>query len=305
MNETEFRALVESARTHDDLSSVPPASDILQLARTASRRRKAAISGIAGVVAIAVLVAAIGVFTGESDLEREPAISNQPPLSGDWKLVAGSAKGEKLQLIGDRPITLAVAINGDGRQIVRGQSVCNSYGADYTLEDTELTIGGVETTMAGCLTTDASRLETAYYRALGAITSYEQTETTLTLLGTDTELKFSRLPAVPTAEIIDTIWHLVAVGNGETQSSAIGDAIFQLRRDGTYIVTSGCGLELTGKWIESTGAVHFISGHATGGCQQNPQSQAIMSTTGNFYVSVDGDRMTVTGHGGGELFYTK
>ena len=56
----------------DDLSSVPPASDILQLARTASRRRKAAISGIAGVVEIAVLVAAIGVFTGPATWNGNP-----------------------------------------------------------------------------------------------------------------------------------------------------------------------------------------------------------------------------------------
>jgi len=301
VNESDFTTLVERART-DIPPSTPPTAEILDAAHRASTRRRLALgTGLAAVIAVAAIV--IGLVLLQPD-EGPPAIADRDAvvqLSGSWRLASGTVDGQPLVIQPDYPVTFVVETRA-GKITVGGQSACNYYGSDLSASGSSFDVRSVESTAMGCAP-PVQALEMAYLDALGEATEFEQTENRLTLRGSDVELRFVPLLPVPTAQLVDTIWKLETIVDGATASSVTGDPILELRSDGSFTMTSGCGLALTGRWLESGGAITITESSASGGCQQHAQSQAILNASDSFYVEIDGGQLTVTGRHGGELVY--
>ena len=251
------------------------------------------------------LVVAIGIIVVGATRTPSPADPDGPgpaqALSGSWLLTSGSVDAHPLELQPDHPVTLTVD-NLGGQLSLGGQSACNYYGSHVTVDGSTLTVGGVSSTAMGCAE-PVQPLENAYQHGLGLVTDYEQTSSRLVLDGPSVELVFEPLPAIPTAELVDTVWKLESVVTDGLASSVTGEPTLQLRSDGTFDMTSGCGLGLTGEWAEWNGRITFTQSSASGGCQQHPQSRAVLAVSDSFYVAIEGDQLTITGRHGGTLVY--
>ena len=254
-----------------------------------------------------VVAVAIGIIVFDGTRTPTPADPDGSApvqaLSGSWRLTSGSVDAQPLELQPDYPVTLTVDTLG-GHLSVGGQSACNHYGSDVTVDGSTLTLDGVSSTAMGCAEPVQS-LENAYQHGLGLVTDYEQTPSRLVLSGPSVKLVFAPLPAIPTAELVDTMWVLDSIVTDGVASSVTGEASLQLRSDGTFDMSSGCGLVLTGEWVEWNGTVTFTQSSASGGCQQHPQSQAVLAVSDSFYVAIEGDQLTITGRHGGELAYRR
>jgi hypothetical protein len=203
----------------------------------------------------------------------------------------------------DYPVTFVVE-RRHGKLTVGGQSACNYYGAELAVERASLELRNLHGTGIDCAA-PVMALEAAYLKALGKATEFQQTEDRLTLTGPGAELRFEPLPSVPTAQLVDTVWELETFSDGGVATTATGSPTLELRSDGTFDVTTGSDVALRGTWIESRGAVMITGSRSLGAAPMNPQIRAIMNATGNFYVEIDGNQLTVTGLHGTELVYRR
>ena len=114
----------------------------------------------------------------------------EPPEigEGEWELVALDEDTHPRGAAG-RPVTLRLDAE-DGRAV--GFAGCNRYSAGYVLEDDRLEFAPPIATRMACA--EGMELERRFLAALGTVTAYEATETTLVLRGPGGPLARFRAP---------------------------------------------------------------------------------------------------------------
>ena len=84
---------------------------------------------------------------------------------------------------GGKPVTLTLT---SAEQRAGGNAGCNGYGAPYTLSGSQLTFGPAISTKMAC--EQGMEVETAFLGMLANVTSYQATDSSLTLMGSTGEL---------------------------------------------------------------------------------------------------------------------
>ena len=254
---------------------------------------------VAGLLVAALLLTACGAGPGSATpLPTEPAVPVD--ASGSWVLTSGSAGGRQIPIVAGTQITLTI----EG-QSVGGRSACNQYFGELTLIDGVVRIGGLGGTEMGC-DEPVMASEAAYLGALAAVTGARMDGEALVLLGPDVELRFDRLEAPPTADIVGTDWVLEALVQGDAVASTIGEpATLVLHDDGTLEGSTGCRT-LAGRYVVRADEIEFTEFAAEGECAGGPadQDSHIVDVLGDgFRAAVDGEQLTLTSDGARGLIY--
>jgi heat shock protein HslJ len=232
-----------------------------------------------------------------------PSASAQPfDAQGAWQLRVGTADGEAIPIVEGHPITLTI----EGSEI-GGTAACNHYGGRLQVSGGRMSIQGLGMTAMACVDAGVMEAEAAYTAALGRVESISGEGGELLLGGEGVELRFERLPAPPTAEIVDTEWVLDTIFVGDVASSPLGEpATLQLRADGTFEGSTGCR-SFDGNWQEQGAQIITPTWGMDGReCPADlaDQDSHVVSVIGDGFVpSVEGDLLTLTDPGGIGLVY--
>jgi heat shock protein HslJ len=111
--------------------------------------------------------------------------SEELDITGNWQLVSGTVDGQAIPLIDGSPVTLNVT----GTEI-GGTSACNSYGGQFILDGSSISIGDLVTTLMMC-TPDVMAVETPYTTALPEVDAVAIDGDRLILTGPGVELTFA------------------------------------------------------------------------------------------------------------------
>lgn len=147
---------------------------------------------------------------------------------------------------------------------INGKAACNSYFGEYTIEDGNLAISGIGSTMMLCA--EGMEQETAFLGALQATTAYRIEADRLILLsaGGDTLAVLAKLQH---AQLEGPLWQLSTLNNGQLAVSSLP-----------------AGVEITAQLADGR-----VSGSA--GCNKYFAD-----------YTVDGDQLTVSGVGSTKMF---
>lgn len=271
------------------------------------------------VIAVAALVlSACGSQAGVGG----PTVEGDPDgldPAGAWVLAEADPA---IEVPADARITLEVSADGDRWQ-AGGTSACNSYGGEVTIDGRDWRGSGYGSTAMGC---DEPRMtaEQAYLGALETITSWARpTEDTLVLSGPAVELRFTLLPPLPTADLVETTWILTGLVSGAGADGSVSstapdadEATLQLRADGMMDASTGCRT-FAGDWVETGDEVLLttfgqrddspnVAADGTTTCTDAvvAQENHVLSVLGDgFHVQVDGQHLTLISRDGLGLNY--
>ena len=222
-------------------------------------------------------------------------------IHGDWQLRSGTRDGQPIPLVEGHPITLTI----DGAT-ASGRAACNSYGGDIEIRGNSITLGEVASTLMACDPPAVMESEAAYLEALGSVDTARREGEGLILSGEGTELRFVRLPPVPAAELVDTVWVLDTLLIRDTAATTLGDrATLQLSSDGTLIGSTGCR-SLRGRYVVSGGEILATELAAEGECPAEvaEQDSHVVTVLGDgFTAAVEGSVLTLMDPGGLGLGY--
>ncbi len=103
-----------------------------------------------------------------------PAPANQNLAGTHWKLTALNSQA---------PVTAGnqITLNFDPNNRISGNSGCNSYGGDYAVNGSALTIGEMLSTLMACADQSVNDQEAVYDQAMGSVASFEITNGQLNL----------------------------------------------------------------------------------------------------------------------------
>jgi heat shock protein HslJ len=113
------------------------------------------------------------------------ATEDEIDITGNWQLVSGSVDGQAIPLIDGSPVTLNVT----GTEI-GGTSACNSYGGQFILDGSSISIGDLMTTLMMC-TPEVMDVEIPYTAALSEVDTVAFDGDQLLMTGPGIELRFS------------------------------------------------------------------------------------------------------------------
>ena len=111
------------------------------------------------------------------------ATADEIEITGNWQLVSGSVDGQAIPLIDGSPVTLNVT----GTEI-GGTSACNSYGGQFVLDGSSISIGDLFTTMMMC-TPEVMDVEIPYTAALAEVDTVAVDGDQLVLTGPGIEMR--------------------------------------------------------------------------------------------------------------------
>lgn len=246
---------------------------------------------VAGVLVVALFTSGCSIVTGDSD---------DLPVVGDWELVTGTAGEEVVPLVPGYRITFS----SDGSTFA-GTAACNAYGGSINTEARALSLEELFVTEMACRS-KVMASEQAYLSALQLVNATTRDGEVLLLSGDATELWFVAVAPVPEEALVGTPWVLETLIDGETASSAIGDAVaLEIREDGTLTAGTGCRT-LTGTWIAIGDEIATPELAAEGECTAQLERQdghVVGVLEGGFTVDIDGDRLTLTAAGDQGLVY--
>ena len=131
-----------------------------------------------------IIVAILGLTLTACAEPAEQAATD--PTETAWVLESGTLNGEEIAIVETHPITLVFADGEAG-----GTSGCNSYGAAYTIQGTEISFEPAISTMMACEPTEVMDAETAYLAGIDLVDGFSATEDSLTLTGEGVELVFA------------------------------------------------------------------------------------------------------------------
>lgn len=132
---------------------------------------------------ILIYITTISLLTSTSFLSGSPthAQDNSLPtgiIGTEWKLLEIQRSPQDILSTTNTNVTLTF----DPQGLAKGNSTCNSYSAPYqTAAGQSLTLGALVSTLRACVDTSLMDLETEYYRALQAVTTYSFDGATLQL----------------------------------------------------------------------------------------------------------------------------
>lgn len=233
----------------------------------------------------------------------QPAAPVPPPIDvagTTWELQSGTVDGDALLVPDGHRITLLVEADQAG-----GTSACNGYGASWSADGEQVTVGVASGTEMAC-EPDVMAAESTYLDALPRVTSAARDGDRLRLTGDGVDLLFTAQADVPTEALIGTTWELDTLVDGETAASTTGEpATLRLDEDGTLTGSTGCR-ELSGEYVVRGDEVLFTSFGADGECPEElaAQDSHVVGVLGDgFRAAVDGDRLTLTSDGALGLGY--
>lgn len=244
------------------------------------------------VVSLALILAACG----GGDPNSQPG-----DPTGGWQLVSGLVDGQQINPIASHPVTIEFK---DGR--VGGTSACNSYGGEYTVEGSAVTIGEIAMTEMACFPENVMSLESQYLSALSAVGSFAVDDANLVLSGDGVELEFEPVEAPPTAEMLGTVWVLDGVVDGDSVSSVIGErATLEFFSDGSFLASTGCR-NLAGNYVETATGIKTTSMSTAGECEKelSQQDDSVVAVLGGDYrAAIEENLMTLSAAGNEGLIY--
>ena len=229
------------------------------------------------------------------DAGRGPAADEDPPddLEGVWGMQSGTFEGEEIAI----PAQARGTIEFDGQR-VGGTAFCNGFGGTYRRDGDQLVLEDLASTLIGCMD-DVATAEAAFHGVLNAPgLSFTVDAEELVLTSDAGELRFTRVPPVPEAELVGTRWVLETVGQGGTASSTVGDpAVLELNEDGTATFSTGCQT-MTGTW-SSHGDEVLLAGYEYDPTACPPEvvtqdSLVTQTLSDGFQATIEGDQLTVT-----------
>jgi heat shock protein HslJ len=235
--------------------------------------------------------------------------SNQPTESGGtdpaaltgsvWRLDSASADALATNVPQDVAVTIEFAAGE-----VSGHSGCNSYGGAYQAKDDgSISFGEFRSTLMACAK-PLSSLESGYMATLSKATTFS-VGTTLTLKG-DVTLTFDKEAAPTPLALVGTQWRLIALGSGDTTSTAAPDhpALLLFAADGTVSGSTGCNT-FHGSYTHSGDSLSFGPLATTRkACEQEVMTQeqafvqAMEQVTG---FSIEGSQLTLVDAGDSAL----
>lgn len=222
-------------------------------------------------------------------------------LEAAWELTDGTVVGQSVEPPTSHPITI-----GFGDRVVGGTASCNSYGGEYKLSGSQLTFGEMALTEMACEPPEAMDAEMLYMQALLLVDNAAVNDGRLTLTGPGTELNFDLLPPVPEAEMLNTVWVLDGLIDGDAVSSVSGErATLEFFSDGSLLGSTGCRV-LKGSYQVNGAEVAVTSLSADGECDPaiaNQDNHVTSVVESGFRVEIDGNRMTLTVAGDEGLAY--
>jgi heat shock protein HslJ len=232
------------------------------------------------------------VYRAEGAASQPDGEAPADDLSGAWTLRSGTFEDREIRIPGERRGTIEF---DSGR--VSGTSFCNGFGGAYRIDGELLVLEDVASTLVGC-DGEIGTAEGAFVGVLyGSGLSFVVDGTELVLTSDTGELRFTRLPPVPAADLVGTRWVLEGIAQNGTASAVNGEPVLELREDGTATFTTGCPT-LTGTWT-TRGATVFLADlvHEPIPCAPDMSGQESLVTqvlSGGFQVVIDGDILTVT-----------
>lgn len=183
--------------------------------------------------ALFVLIAAACGDDGETVTADDPPgdSGTRPSLAGDWILRSLTVDGEAVSLPDDElEITIQL---GE----ITGDLGCNSFfGVIDTADDGALTIGAIGQTEMACLDDGRMEVESAYGRALGAVTAWTVDPAGMTFSGEGTEIRYEQAPPPVNQPLVGTVWHFDTIYSGEGVDRAAEN---RADMEGVTLVISG------------------------------------------------------------------
>lgn len=222
-------------------------------------------------------------------------------VDGSWQLTSGTVDGEDIPLLSTHPIT----IHFDGDE-VDGTASCNHYGGTFELSGSSMSFNDLAMTEMACFPQETMDAEALYTRALGLVTTVN-VDDGLLLSGPGVELEFASLPAVPEAELTNTVWVLDGLIRGDSVSSVSGDrATLEFFTDGSMLGGTGCRL-LSGHY-RTSGSDLVVTDLEAEGPDCDPgladqDSHVVSVLEGTVRVDIVGNSLTLTASGGDGLSY--
>jgi heat shock protein HslJ len=212
---------------------------------------------------------------------------------GDWVLVSG---------VSQPPGVAATLVVEDAQ--LSGISFCNHYSGSYAVDGDVLAIDGLGGTDMGC-DPDVLAAETTFLTALGSADRMTRDGADLVVTGPDGSLRFAPQAPVPDRELAGTAWTLDTLVDGEVASSVLGSPTLELAPDGTVTGSTGCR-GFVGTWEVAGDVLTLDVTRDAIGCPedlggQDEQVLAVLDAAPHF--AIDGDRLTLTAHGGRALVY--
>lgn len=265
------------------------------------RSRIGLIASVALVLSACGGQAVVPTPTAPTSNDPSPSVGAGGDPIGSWELREGTGPGGPIDLVDDFPITLDIA----GARIT-GRA-CNDYGATIVPVGDGIELRELAMTAMACVDERIMDAEAAYSAALQGVRRISMDGGDLMLTGPGIELRFVRLPEVPTADLVGTTWTLESVFVGDVAASPMGEpATLLLRGDGTFSGSTGCrGFD--GAWIEATGQIQATSlsmDEAECPAELANQDSHVVSVIGDGFVpTVDGQLLTLTDPGGIGLVY--
>jgi heat shock protein HslJ len=106
----------------------------------------------------------------ENTPESAPETSSEDPLAGtSWVLESYGTPGAETPVVGETPLTLEFANDGN----VGGNGGCNSFGGPYQVEGNELTFGELISTLVACADSAQMEQEVRYLDALATVSAFQ------------------------------------------------------------------------------------------------------------------------------------
>lgn len=249
---------------------------------------------------LAILAVIVG-LTGCGATGASPTPGSGDP-QGSWQLVTLESTAGSVPLVDDHPVTLTLEGSSVG-----GRAACNEYGGRIEGTGDGIAIGELAWTAMACIPEAVMRVEAAYVEALGAVRTMRLDGDELVLEGDAVELRFTRLPDPPTADLVDTLWTLETLLVGDMAAAAMGEpATLLLRSDGTFTGSTGCRT-FDGEWIEQGEqllATTFAMGDQICPEELTQQDAQVATVIGDGFVpSVEGDLLSLLDPGGVGLVY--
>lgn len=118
-----------------------------------------------------------------------PRLSASLTGSGWVATMINDGKGGVVSVAGGPADAVTAVFGADGR--LSGKGGCNSYGAEYTVDGDQLTIGQAISTLMACADADVMAQETAYYQALSRAATFRIDGDTLEIRDADGALLVS------------------------------------------------------------------------------------------------------------------
>lgn len=239
-----------------------------------------------------VLATALVLAAGCGDPVSTPEAASEQTVSlegGTWVLTEGSVDGRSLTAPEGTRISLTVDDDQAG-----GTAACNDYGASVDVEGELITFDEFANTEMACGAA-AMAAEARFLDALGRIARVRRDGDELRLEGSATTLTFELRSPVPTEDLVGTTWELDTLIDGDTVTTADGEATLRLSDDGTVTGSTGCR-QLDGEYQIWGDQVQLTSWGVDGDCPQARAAQdehVIGVLEGGVRVEIDGDRLTL------------